>query len=640
MFKTDYRQTKRFYYIGLFILFGLVIAFCASLIDYRIETVSIRAQVSRQAKEVFENKINELESYKSGLDNIVKALRDNVPLERYISSPDPENYQNVTSLFHAVSSSNSDLMQIRYLDVNGMEKIRVDFGPGMERPLIIGQGDLQDKRHRYYFTEASQIAPNSFWYSKLDLNVENQKIEVPHKPVLRVASPVYLDQKFQGIVIINIHAKGFLNKFRRNSLFDISLIDQGGDFMAADDDELSWSKYLDTGITIQVVYPKNGPKLLRVVKELELQPYGELFAGGVRSFLEQDGAIVLMHTKADAIKNMEKDRQKTALLIIATILLLSVPLALLISKGPADLHKRIADQNRTLTEYLELIDQNVHSCTIGTEGVLKEVSTAFAQVIGYDKDEMVGMRYDVLFLSTLSENSYQQVWKTVSGGQNWSGEVQYAKNNGESYWADTVIFPKKDSQQNLIGYSVICHDITDKKSVEVMSITDVMTGLYNRRFFNTIIEKELNRAQRDNKLLAFAMLDVDYFKQYNDHYGHQKGDQVLKAIGEVLQRKLGRGSDYCFRLGGEEFGLLLCGVPLQEAQKFIESICEEIEKVRIEHKWSDVADVVTVSIGLLSVTPGIGITVDRIYKLADEALYLAKHGGRNRVVQKKLEPQV
>jgi hypothetical protein len=260
MLKTDYRQTKRFYYIGLFILFGLVIAFCASLIDYRIETVSIRAQVSRQAKEVFENKINELENYRFGLDNIVKALRDNVTLDRYISNPDPENYQNVTSLFHAVSSSNSDLMQIRYLDVNGMEKIRVDFGPGMERPSIIGQGDLQDKRHRYYFTEASQIAPNSFWYSKLDLNVENKQIEVPHNPVLRVASPVYLDQKFQGIVIINVHAKSFLNKFRRNPLFDISLIDQDGYFMAADDDALSWSKYLATGITIQVVYPKNGQK--------------------------------------------------------------------------------------------------------------------------------------------------------------------------------------------------------------------------------------------------------------------------------------------------------------------------------------------------------------------------------------------
>ena len=191
--KADYRQTKRFYYIGLFILFGLVIAFCASLIDYRIETVSLRAQVSRQANEVFVNKISELESYKFGLDNIVKALRDNVTLDRYIRNPDPENYQNVTSLFHAVSSSNSDIMQIRYLDVSGMEKIRVDFGPGMEQPSIIAQGDLQDKRHRYYFTEASLIAPHSFWYSKLDLNVENQKIEVPHNPVLRVASPVFLD---------------------------------------------------------------------------------------------------------------------------------------------------------------------------------------------------------------------------------------------------------------------------------------------------------------------------------------------------------------------------------------------------------------------------------------------------------------
>jgi hypothetical protein len=214
MSKTDHQETKRFYYIGLFILFGLVIAFCASLIDYRLGTVSIQTKLSRQAKEVYEDKIDELENYKFGLDNIVKALRDNAMLARYIRTPNAENYQNITSLFHAVSTSNSALMQIRYLDGTGMEKIRVDSGPGMEGPLIVAEEDLQDKSHRYYFTEASQVAPNSFWYSRLDLNVENRKIEVPHKPVLRVASPVYLDQKFQGIIIINIHAKSFLNKFR------------------------------------------------------------------------------------------------------------------------------------------------------------------------------------------------------------------------------------------------------------------------------------------------------------------------------------------------------------------------------------------------------------------------------------------
>ena len=638
--KTNYLQTKRLYYIGLFITFGLVIAFSASIVDYRIETISVRSKVSRQAQEVFEHKIDELEIYKSGLDDIVKALRDNTILIRYIRDPGLENYQTITSLFYAVSTSNPALMQVRYLDAKGMEKVRVDSGPGMARPSIIPERDMQDKSHRYYFTEASQLAPHSFWYSKLDLNVENRKIEVPHNPVFRVATPVYVDQKFQGIVIVNIHAKGFLEKFRRNPLFDISLIDQDGYFMIAGDGGLSWSRFLDTQNTAQALYPGVGQKILRGAEELELHRYGDLFAGAVRTYLNKDGAIVVMHAKAVAIKDMEEDRRKAALLIVTIILVLSVPLALLISKAPASLYKRIADQNRILTEYVELIDENVHTGTVSTKGVFEEVSTAFARTVGFDKDEIVGMKYEMLYCPSQPKEYYQKIWKTVSQGQNWSGEVQYLRKNGESYWADTVIFPKIDGQQKVTGYSIIYHDITDRKNVEVLSITDVLTGLYNRRYFNTIIEQELNRVQRDNKSLAFAMLDVDYFKQYNDHYGHQKGDQVLQDLSRVLQRKLGRASDYCFRLGGEEFGILFTDVQPQGSQSFIESICEAIEKIGIEHKWSEVADVVTVSIGHLSVTPGIGITVDKIYKLADETLYLAKKSGRNRVVHQNLESHV
>lgn len=638
--KLDCRQTKRSYYIGLFILFGLVIAFSASIVDYRIETVSIHSKVTRQAKEVFGNKINELENFIFDFENIVTALRDNDILSRYIRDPGLDNYNNLISLFHTVSASNSSLMQVRYLDANGMEKIRVDWGTDMAQPSIIPEGELQDKSHRYYFIEASKVPHNSFWYSKLDLNIENRKIQIPPQPVLRVASPVYVDQKYQGIIIINVHAKSFLDNFRRDPLFDICLLDQDGYFMTSCDGGFAWSRYLEPGNTLQTTHPQDAPAILGGAKELELQQHGELFAGAVTQYLQQDEAIVLLQTKADAIKDMEKDRQKAALLIISIIFTLSVPLALLISRGPANLHRKIADQHRILLEYIELIDENVHTCIVDKNGVFKEVSTAFAQTLGFDKDEIIGMESDSLYCSTQSKNHFQKIWETVSQGKSWSGEVQHSKKSGDCYWADTVIFPQKDDQQNIIGYSAIYHDMTDKKHIEVMSITDVMTGLYNRRFFNTIIENELKRAQRENKLLAFAMLDVDYFKQYNDHYGHQKGDQVLKDISEIIQTKLGRASDYCFRLGGEEFGILFTDVQSSMTLVFTESIRDSIEKMGIEHKWSKVADVVTVSIGLLSVSPGIGITEDIIYKLADDTLYKAKNDGRNRVVMQNLEPKV
>lgn len=636
----EYRQTKRLYYVGLFILFGLLIAISVSIVNYRMEMASSRSQLGEQAEDVFASKLRDLELFSADLEDIVAALRDNDILARYIREPNAENYKNSTDLFYALSASKSTLMQLRYLDASGMEKVRVDRSGDLEQISIVEEDSLQDKSHRYYFKEVAQIAPNSFWYSRLDLNVENKKVEVPHKPVLRVATPVYVDQKFQGIIIVNVHARSFLDKFRRDSLFDISLVDGDGYHMEACEGEDSWTRYLGAGRSLKVKYPERGQTILATAKESEVQEYGDVFAGSVSSYLPRDKAVVVMHAKPDAVKGMEDERKKAAFLIVAIVLAFSGPLALLISRGPVNLHRKIAAQNRILMESMELIDKYVHTASLDDSGVFLEVSAALATTLGFDKAEIIGQKYDKLYSSDLPKEYYRDIWEKLEQGRQWSGEVKHRKKNGEPYWADTIILPTFDETNGKVGYSAIYQDVTDKKNIELISVTDVMTGLYNRRFFNTTIKNELNRARREEKILVFAMMDVDYFKQYNDHYGHQKGDEVLKDIAEAVQSRLGRGSDYCFRLGGEEFGMLFTDLQPDTALVFTESIRLAIETIGIEHKWSQCAEVVTVSIGLLSVTPGIGVTVDGIYKLADETLYMAKNKGRNRVEVQKLEPEI
>ncbi len=612
---------------------------CTTFVHYKLETAAMHARVLKQAGELFLSKTEELENYFSGVENIVIALRESSILSRYLYGPSAENYHDAAALFSSVTNSNSDLLQVRFLDVHGKEKLRVDRVSGQKTPSHVVKEDLQEKGHRYYFVEASGTVPGSFWYSKLDQNVENKEIEIPHKPVLRVASPVYIDEQFQGIVIINLQIKDFLTRFKNNSLFDIGLIDREGFFLSGFNYQVSWSRYLESGYTLQSEYPDDGRELLSGAKTLGLQQFGELFGGSVSSILGKDNGILVLRVRDDAIQKMKTETNKAALLILAIIVIISIPLALLISRGPASLQRKIAYQNATLKEYLELIDKNIHTSTIDLNGSFMEVSTALAGTLGVSTEEMVGMQYESLYCSHLPKENYQKIWETVERGENWSGELQHQKKNGDYYWADTVIFPKVDEQQNLVCYSAIYQDITEKKHIEELSITDVMTGLYNRRFFDSVLAKELDRARRDNNTLFFAMLDLDYFKQYNDHYGHQMGDKVLTEVALVIKDKLKRASDYCFRLGGEEFGLLFYDFSVDGPQDFIESIREAIVQAGIEHKKSKVADIITVSIGLLSVKPGTGVTDDAIYRLADEALYQAKEGGRNMVVTNSLEPQ-
>ena len=167
------------------------------------------------------------------------------------------------------------------------------------------------------------------------------------------------------------------------------------------------------------------------------------------------------------------------------------------------------------------------------------------------------------------------------------------------------------------------------KKLEEVSYTDELTSLYNRRYFNLIYDRELKRAKREVESIVFMMIDIDYFKQYNDTYGHLEGDNALKLVASTLQKKLKRPTDYIFRLGGEEFGILITQVDEQNSKKLADEICEVIQEKKLEHKGSKVNEVLTISIGV-AWSKALDIDDDeKLLSLADKMLYEAKESGRN-----------
>ncbi len=175
--------------------------------------------------------------------------------------------------------------------------------------------------------------------------------------------------------------------------------------------------------------------------------------------------------------------------------------------------------------------------------------------------------------------------------------------------------------------------IAAKEAAEKLSITDALTTLYNRRFFDIIFEKEVARAQRDGKKLTFGILDVDYFKCYNDSYGHQAGDEILCRISTTLMDMLKRSSDFIFRLGGEEFAVLIPGLEPEQTRFMAEKLCQAIEKLKIPHKENSSSPWVTISAGMLNIDMATNKhNTESIYRAADKALYRAKEKGRNQVV--------
>jgi diguanylate cyclase (GGDEF)-like protein len=232
---------------------------------------------------------------------------------------------------------------------------------------------------------------------------------------------------------------------------------------------------------------------------------------------------------------------------------------------------------------------------------------------------------------------FVDIWATISSGKTWKGEIKNKNKNGTYYWVDAVISPIFGDKKQIIGYSAIRHDISDKKKIEEISITDELTKLYNKRYFNQIFEQEVNRAKRENTIFALIILDVDFFKQYNDSYGHQKGDRVLESIGKELKSICQRATDIPFRIGGEEFGIIFLPHSFEEVENFARLVNQRIENLKIEHKHNKASEYITVSIGLY-VSRGDKIdTTTEIYHFSDTALYKAKSNGRNQFIVHKID---
>ena len=177
---------------------------------------------------------------------------------------------------------------------------------------------------------------------------------------------------------------------------------------------------------------------------------------------------------------------------------------------------------------------------------------------------------------------------------------------------------KKDKQLRVLN---------EKYKLE--SITDAMTALYNRKYFDKIFDNMPFIANENNWKCAFVMFDIDYFKQYNDTYGHDMGDITLKRVALTLKEYFNKKYEFVFRLGGEEFGVILFDINENALEHCLKDINHRILELEIEHKNSKILDVVSISIGSVIYEPHSYISANRLYKLADECLYKSKENGRN-----------
>lgn len=275
-------------------------------------------------------------------------------------------------------------------------------------------------------------------------------------------------------------------------------------------------------------------------------------------------------------------------------------------------------------------------------------SNAAPKMFGYDPEEGPGMSVMDFIVPEDHERAHANIVRMVYENYKGPNEYRAIRKDGSCFDIEVNNGLIRDRKGNPVRMVLIARDITSRKKTEQQiqelvhqleierdlaqhnSLTDNLTGLSNRRFFDNVLRTEFSRYKRSGSQLSLIMLDVDHFKKYNDHYGHLAGDDCLLQIANVLRNVVKRPPDIVARYGGEEFVVILPNTDRQGAAVLAGRIGEFMLRLALPHAQSDISEFVTISIGVATAADHVLTDETQLIALADQALYQAKKNGRNR----------
>jgi len=321
--------------------------------------------------------------------------------------------------------------------------------------------------------------------------------------------------------------------------------------------------------------------------------------------------------------NYQKGVDYSIIYQIVALFVLIVIFILYKNQSMKNLNKKILEANKEIQEQQKMVDKYVLIIRTDLKGVITDVNEAYCNHTGYKKEDLIGKRHNVMRHPDMSKEFFSKMWKNLNNNEVWQGEIKNFTKSDDICWLNTYIEPIIKGNEK-IGYRSISEDITDKKRIEELSVTDKLTGLFNRLKLDEILTTQINEYKSYKHQFSIILLDIDDFKHINDNYGHDIGDYVLEEVSKRLTLNI-RATDVVGRWGGEEFVVICKNTEAQNGLIVAEHLRELIETIPF-----DTVGQKTISLGVTDFREN--DTMSSMFKRADQALYEAKKTGKNKTI--------
>ncbi|MCC4263338.1 diguanylate cyclase [Oceanimonas baumannii] len=573
----------------------------------------------------------------------------------FLDQPNAENKQKLTQIFLNSAAIYGRYDQIRVIDLDGKERIRINntnLGT-----FVVPEHKLQDKKDRYYVQRGLKLTPGQVYLSPLDLNKEQDKLETPFKPTIRLVRMMKsVTGEPAGLLVLNMKAAGMLNQFIE--LFPkgdrAMLLNAEGYWMVNHEPANEWGWMRDRpDLTVASWQPALWQQLQSSstgTADLDGSLFSfswldiaNIYEGTSNARYVYDLGVVsdLQASQWAILIESEKQRWQAAAIYHKAwfrAALIAVFLATLLVVYLFIRNRQHARQNAVLErEQLENFKDLYENAPIGyltltQDGRISNTNKRTLEYLGYQREELVHQKTLAELVDAESLEQAHALLNTMIQDEEHYRRIRIKAKNGDVLVMSCSVSSRLSHERTLelgrFSMQNVSHQARLEQQLKELAHKDPLTGVANRRWFDELAERELARAHRVGMPLTLIELDIDHFKKVNDTYGHDAGDEVLKALAEHCQNSL-RTTDVLARFGGEEFVILLPDTSLEQGVHKAEQIRQALGRLRVI-VMNNIEIRFTVSLGVATLS-GAHQSIQALLKSADQALYKAKNSGRNKV---------